>query len=347
MDDLSLAGGEHAVDLVLGIQAAGGVLLVLPDDLHVLADVADVQVGSDGLGNSGGNNSAIVGVDSDLQLAVLQGGEDLAVAIEHTAADVGVIGLLQQSGGGALLVAVADVGAGDGHIGVVLHNVVLHAVPDQLSGGVPADGQVHGHAVQILVQRGLAVPDSQGVGVDGPVGAGELIGTGLVTQGGQHHLGSLGAGHVAVGIEGAVAAAIDVLHVRAVLDELLSPVALGVAVGGGGLDAEGGGHAAVDGGGDHLGHLGTGDQTLGIEGAGVLAVDDVQGHHGVDSFGVDDLVSIGEVGSRGSHDHHAAQHGPGQGQAEQTLQVLHGIFLLKSIRTRGIIPCHCAEQATR
>ena len=85
--------------------------------------------------------------------------------------------------------------------------------------------------------------------------------------------------------------------------------------------------AAVEDDADHLGHLATGDDALGIKGAGVLALDDAELNQGIDGVGVNDLTLVGEilgVRSRGADEHHAGEHGASQTQAENALEIVHG-----------------------
>ena len=157
-----------------------------------------------------------------------------------------------------------------------------------------------------------------------PVDASELEHLAVVAQSGQGHLGGLGAGDGSVRGKGAVATAGDDVLAHAVLDVLLRPVAtdigeLGVA----GAGSESGLAAAVEHDGDHLGHLGTGTSGLGSEAAVILTIDDVQSHHGVDGFTILDAVSIGEVRRAGSDGQHACEHGAGQSQTEDPLEILH------------------------
>lgn len=97
--------------------------------------------------------------------------------------------------------------------------------------------------------------------------------------------------------------------------------------------AQGGVVTAVEHDADDLGHLGTGNGGVGVESAGVLALEHAQGRHDVNGLGVLDLIGIGEILVRsGSSDgHHAGEHGAGQSQAENSLEVLHEELLLFKI----------------
>ena len=97
--------------------------------------------------------------------------------------------------------------------------------------------------------------------------------------------------------------------------------------------AQGGIITAVEHDADDLGHLGTGNGGVGVESAGVLALEHAQGRHDVNGLGVLDLIGIGEILVRsGSSDgHHAGEHGAGQSQAENSLEVLHEELLLFKI----------------
>ena len=201
--------------------------------------------------------------------------------------------------------------------------MVLHAVVDHLSGVVTAQvgGRIDAQNAGIQLVGGGVV--GLHVDVGGPVSTGELEDGAVVAHGHQDHLGGLGTGDDAVGLEGAVAPAVDDAQVGAVLNVLLSPVATDVAELGGGLGAQNGIDAAVQGDGDHLGHLGTSDGGLGVEAAIIFTVDDVQRGHGVDGFGVDNVLAVSEVHSGGADGHHASEHNAGQSQAENSLEVLH------------------------
>ena len=191
--------------------------------------------------------------------------------------------------------------------------MVLHAVVDHLSGVVTAQvgGRIDAQNAGIQLVGGGVV--GLHVDVGGPVSTGELEDGAVVAQ----------SGDDAVGLEGAVAPAVDDAQVGAVLNVLLSPVATDVAELGGGLGAQNGIDAAVQGDGDHLGHLGTSDGGLGVEAAIIFTVDDVQRGHGVDGFGVDNVLAVSEVHSGGADGHHANEHDAGQSQAEDPLEVLH------------------------
>ena len=262
--------------------------------------------------------------DGDVGLALHGLGVAGELVAGHHALDAhgAVLGVQQ---GVAVGVGVLDgaVGAGGGHH---LLGLGVQCVIDHLGGAVTVQGDAGVDAPQAVVQLGVdAVGDL--VGVDGPVDAGEAIHLGIIAQGGQEHLGGLGTGDLALGIEGAVAAAVDDAGAVAVLDVALIPAALDVGKAGGDLGAQHGVGAAVHGPGDHLGHLAAGDLSGGIEAAVVIAVDDAQGSGDLDSLGVGDFFLVGEITgarSRGADHHHAREHGSGQTQAENALEVVHG-----------------------
>ena len=169
------------------------------------------------------------------------------------------------------------------------------------------------------------------VDVHGPVGAGEALDLGLEAQSHQQHLGRLSTGHGVGGVELAGAVAGHDAQSGAVLDVRSSPVAHRVGVGVVGHVAQAGILAAVEDDADHLGHLGTGHDPLGIKAAVVLAVDDIPLNEHGNGVVVDDLVLIGKVvvaHSAGADDHHAQDHDGSHCQAKSPLEVSHVEFLL-------------------
>ena len=206
-----------------------------------------------------------------------------------------------------LLVGVGDVAVGDADGGLLLDHLGLNGVPDHLSSLVTGEhlGAGDGQVVEELAQ--LSVADD----VDGPVGTNVALNGGVVADGNKQHLGSLNGGDVRVGSEGAVATTGDDALAVAVLDEAFCPVGVDVGqVGDGALEGIRVDVAEHDDG-DHLRHLCTGDIAGGSEAAVRHTVDDAEGVHHFNSFGVVDLVGILEScvadGDEG-HGHDQRQH---------------------------------------
>ena len=224
-------------------------------------------------------------------------------------------------------------GTDDGAAGGVQHHIIadhvaVQSVVEHLGSVVTGQRGVGGGVGQVLVEADGVGP---GVHVDLPVGAGVTLHSGVVAQGHQDHLGGLGHGHVAFGIEGAVTLAGDDAQGGAVLDVVLGPVAGSVGVGVGHRLTQHGVLAAVEDAADDGGHLSTADGVRGSIGAVVVAGDDAQGRQHGDSLFVDDVGAVAEIvsaHSRSADDHHGQNHDESQSQAESPLEVSHLEFLL-------------------
>ena len=182
-----------------------------------------------------------------------------------------------------------------------------------------SDGSVSVHRLQTSIQALLSSAD---IDVGSPGVAGEALVLGLVAQGNEQHLGQLDAGHVAVGGKLAAADAGDDALCGAGLDVALSPGSVGVvahvAEGGGGVGADSGVLAAVQGHADHLGDLSAGDVALGLERAVGVTADDVQCSTSIDSLSVLDLGLIRER-RPGPYDHDGQHHSHAENQGQNLL----------------------------
>ena len=179
---------------------------------------------------------------------------------------------------------------------------------------------------------GHILADLQGVGagggVDGPVGADELVHL-AIPNSAQDHGQGLVACHVVVGTEGAVLVALDVLGIGAVVDvagvpgaggDVLKAVPIGVQgyLGIGHIA----GSDAVDDGGD----FGAGDGILRLVAAIGVAPEHFQLSQDIDGLVVS-LVDVRLVAeSRVGGDYEREAHNQCQGQCENLLQISHGGF---------------------
>ena len=294
----------------------GGLHALIAD--AILGDGSTVEVGSAGIEVVGPGLLGGVVVKAG-QIAQLNGAVEL---------------LRQQGVGHAVSIAVdisggvipGGVTLGDGTVLQVLipglsDHGSLDGVVHQLSSVITGDGQVGLQIAQVLVQTSLV---GITVDVDVPAGAAEAEDIGIVAHGSQHHLGSLHAGQGAVGVELAAADAADNAHAGGILDVVLSPGVAGVGVAVGAGAAQNRLLATIHNIRHHLAHLGTGQVAIGLEVAGVMTADDIQGVHNLDSFLVFDFIVVVEIGScctgGGAETEDGGQ---SQHQCKNLLQILH------------------------
>ena len=293
----------------------------------LLVVVADHDAGAVGV-QSGTNVHALRSAVGILLVAIQVGelvGDGNALHLhsaEHLPQKGALLGVVQLGLGGDSVVS----SAGD-HVAVGDHAHV-QSVVQQLSGVVTGQVGAGDGVGQILIEAQSVGPD---IGVDLPVGTSVALNTSVVAQSDQDHLAGLSNGHVAVGVEGAVALTSHDAKSGAVLDVALGPVIGGVGVG----VVEGLTQhrilATVQDDTDHLGHLGPGDDPGGVIGAVVLAVDDIQSGKHRDGLFVDDVSAIAEIinaHSANADNHHGNDHDESQSQAESPLEVSHLEFLL-------------------
>ena len=329
------------VDVVLGV-----VVLLQAGGLQAVADLGALAVL--GLPN-GVVTSVLQSVDSgagDVSVVGLADGGELGG--DAQAANV-VLGNLEVGLAGAQNLGVVEVGVliGDDH---ALNGLQLEAVVAQ--GGVGlliaervivgngrhqdgAEEQLRNHlAGSGGAQQGSGhvLADLQGVGagggVDGPVGADELVHL-AIPNSAQDHGQGLVACHVVVGTEGAVLVALDVLGVGAVVDvagipgaggDVLKAVPIGVQ-GYLGIGHIAGGDAVDDG-----GNLSTGDGILRLVAAIGVAPEHFQLSQDIDGL-VISLVDVRLVAeSRVGGDYEREAHNQCQGQCENLLEISHGGF---------------------
>ena len=304
-NDLAV-GGIDAVNRIASLR------IVLVNDLDLLTEQLAVVIG--GLHNNAAGQSVVIGSDriAAKGAVAMTIGIGLLVAVVLGLGQVGILdlaleGFAEQSLVLALIIAIGDLAVGDADGGGLLDHLRVDRVVDHLSGLVTGEhlGAGDGQVVEELAQ--LSIADD----VDRPVAADVALNGGVVAEGHAEHLGSLNGGDVRVGSEGAVATTGDDALAVAILDEAFCPVAVDVLEVGSGADERSGVNVAEHDDGDHLRHLRTGDVAGGVEGPIGHTIDDAEGVHHFNSFGVVDLVGITEScvadGDEG-HGHDQRQH---------------------------------------
>ena len=202
-------------------------------------------------------------------------------------------------------------------------DVGLQGVQHHLSGFLTSDGLVgiivSGEAVQQAMILGIA----QDVGL--PVGANIALSSGIEAQDAEQHLGSLNAGHLAVGVKGGGVAASNDTGLGAVSDVAGSPVVLGISEGAGAGIQVADVVTSVGENSDHLRHLGTLDGVGGTERAIGITVQDTDGGQDIDGFSIADLIIVRiVVGVLGAdHGDEAEQSSNDQDQSQNFAKVLH------------------------
>ena len=327
-----LAGGIHAEDH--SILAVVVFLDQNADGLVQQVGVIVVHVGPAGIAALVGRAVVSRAVQTDviggLAVVLLHGiqnavdGKDVILVLQQGDLVLGGAHDLVLNGalGGELTVGVGDQGV------VVLDLVGAQSVPDHLGGVLTGQRGVGVDVAQAVIE---ALGGGVDVDVHSPVGAGVLLHVLVVAQGDQQHLGSLGAGDVAGGVELVVAHASDDALLHAGLDVRGGPAVIAHVgehdVG----SAQNGLVAAVEQHADHLGHLLAGDVALRIEGSVGHTVDDVQRDAGINGFLVTgiDRALIGER-SACANDHDAEHHCQSENHNQYLFQVSHWGFLLKN-----------------
>ena len=193
------------------------------------------------------------------------------------------------------------VGVGD-QDGDILHFIRVQGVPDHLGSLVAGQRDAGINVDQVLIQALLGCVD---IDVGLPIIAAHIaLDACVVAQDAQEHLGCLGAGDVAGGVEVTATNAANDALAHAVLNVGCSPVVLGHVVEGSNQTAAHGGLlAAVQGDADHLAHFSAGDVAGRAEGPVLVAADDVQCSTNINGLFVRDRFLIPERRCPRTHDH--------------------------------------------
>ena len=209
--------------------------------------------------------------------------------------------------------------SGDGSAAAagVGHHVGLQGVQAHLGGALTAQAAAH-HQPVLVNAGGGGVRGN----IHGPAGAGVALAVGIIAQGDQQHLGKGIAGELLGGVEVAVAGAGNDAQGDTVLNVGAAPAA-GIHIGEGAAGTAEAVRLITQ---EHAGNEGggflTGEDTVGVEGAVVVAVNDADGGHHVHGFLVADFTVVGEI-SRVCDGDEAHGHDKRHHQREDLFQIPH------------------------
>ena len=209
--------------------------------------------------------------------------------------------------------------SGDGSAAAagVGHHVGLQGVQAHLGGALTAQAAAH-HQPVLVNAGGGGVRGN----IHGPAGAGVALAVGIIAQGDQQHLGEGIAGELLGGVEVAVAGTCNDAQGDTVLNVGAAPAA-GIHIGEGAAGTAEAVRLITQ---EHAGNEGggflTGEDTVGVEGAVVVAVNDADGGHHVHGFLVADFTVVGEI-SRVCDGDEAHGHDKRHHQREDLFQIPH------------------------
>ena len=209
--------------------------------------------------------------------------------------------------------------SGDGSAAAagVGHHVGLQGVQAHLGGALTAQAAAH-HQPVLVNAGGGGVRGN----IHGPAGAGVALAVGIIPQGDQQHLGKGIAGELLGGVEVTVAGAGNDAQGDTVLNVGAAPAA-GIHIGEGAAGTAEAVRLITQ---EHAGNEGggflTGEDTVGVEGAVVVAVNDADGGHHVHGFLVADFTVVGEI-SRVCDGDEAHGHDKRHHQREDLFQIPH------------------------
>ena len=289
------AGHDFAHSQVVVLHHIGGVG-VLGIGAQVLAVIVPV---------GGGTAEVIHGILAHQVLEIPLGELHLVVVLNRLT--VGVVLHIVTAGGSGDLHVAHDDGVG----AVILHHGGLQHVVGIQGGLLTGDG-LRAHELVVAVVQA----DAHGLldDIDGPVGAGVALDGAVIAQSAQQHLHEGIAAQSPGGPERAVGVAVDDALLRAVGDVARKGVGGGHITEGRGIRAErirsGGPQDQVA---DDLGGRAAGQDSVGVERAVGIPVDNADPRDDVDSFLIGDVAVILEVrGARADGDqrqgHHQREH---------------------------------------
>ena len=314
----------------VSLQRVGiGVVVVVSLSILSRPGLLAIGIGVRPLGH--GVAVAVASVGINLQASVV--GPHGDVADQHVAVQNEAVVLVDSIGQGDGDSAVLQVNHANPHGVADVDNVVgegtnnhgsLQSVEHHLSSFLTGDSLLD------LVVSSKAVQQAELLSVahdvDLPVGANVALSLGVEADHAEEHLGSLNAGHLAVGIEGGGIAASNDADLVAVSNVALRPDSVAGHVGklaSRSVQVADVVLASVSQDSDHLGHLSTGNGVGGSVGAIGIAIQDANGGEHIDGFGIANLVSVGVLLGAGSHRDEAKQGSHDEHQSQNFAKVLH------------------------